>query len=411
MTRLDLVRIFVAACLLFTGISAAPRVPARIVAVGDVHGDAGALASILQRAGLINAQRRWSGGTAVLVQTGDCLDRGPDVQPVLDLLMSLESQAKDAGGEVVVLLGNHEAMNAMGDLRYVAPAGFASFADGKSEQRRESAWRAYTRLAEERRRTFAEISDAFPIPAVYQPPTREAWMEAHPPGFIEYRTAFSADGRYGKWIRRRPAVAMVGTTVFAHGGLDPNVLFKTLDDLNDRAQGELTRFDRMRAAMVRDGVALPWFTFPELVEAGRTELLRVTVVSGKDPAAVERHALAELPQIGGWSVLAENGPLWFRGFASWTEQEGSPLVDRLQQQLGPVRFVVGHTQPESREITARFANRVFLIDTGISSVYEGGRPSALEIQDGRVVALGLKDQKVLVDAATAVGAPEPAGAR
>jgi hypothetical protein len=404
MTLGALLGIVAAASLLLTGISAAPRGSARVVAIGDVHGDARSLALILERAGLIDVQRRWAGGRAVLVQTGDSLDRGPDVLAVLDLLMSLERQAKEAGGEAVILMGNHEAMNAIGDLRYVAPAAFASFADAKSEKRRESAWRAYARLAEERRRTFAQISDAFPVPPIYQPPPREAWMQAHPPGFIEYRAAFAADGRYGRWIRRRPVVALVGTTVFVHGGLHPDVLPKKLDDLNDRARSELARFDRMRAVMLRDSLALPWFSYSELVEAGRAELLRVAAMSGDDRGTVDRHELAALQEIGGWSVIAENGPLWFRGFASWTQEEGSPLVDRLQQQLGPVRFVVGHTQPETREVTARFDNRVFLIDTGLSSVYDGGRPSALEIQDGRYVALTLQNQKVLVGAAAAPGA-------
>ena len=42
----------------------------RIVAIGDVHGAFDQLVGILQTAGLIDANRRWSGGTAILVQTG-----------------------------------------------------------------------------------------------------------------------------------------------------------------------------------------------------------------------------------------------------------------------------------------------------------------------------------------------------
>ena len=50
-----------------------PQSPAgpRIVVVGDIHGAGTNLAGILQAAGLIDAQRKWSGGTARLVQTGD----------------------------------------------------------------------------------------------------------------------------------------------------------------------------------------------------------------------------------------------------------------------------------------------------------------------------------------------------
>ena len=55
--------------------------------------------------------------------------------------------------------------------------------------------------------------------------------------------------------------------------------------------------------------------------------------------------------------------------------------------LGVARLVVGHTPQEDGRIHARFGGRVFLIDTGmLASVYDG-RPSALEIADGRVNAI------------------------
>ena len=74
--------------------------PGRLVAIGDIHGAGDAFVRILQKAGLIDADRHWSGGTATLVQTGDYLDRGPAVRPVLDLLMQLETEARAAGGRV-----------------------------------------------------------------------------------------------------------------------------------------------------------------------------------------------------------------------------------------------------------------------------------------------------------------------
>src|SRR6476660_692394 len=83
----------------------------RIVAIGDVHGARDAFVSILQKAGLIDAQKRWTGGTTILVQTGDLLDRGEGARQVLDLMMALETQAAAAGGRVQALMGNHEVMN------------------------------------------------------------------------------------------------------------------------------------------------------------------------------------------------------------------------------------------------------------------------------------------------------------
>ena len=110
----------------------------RTVAVGDVHGDFDQLTAVLRSAGLIDATLQWSGGRTHFVQVGDLPDRGPETRKVLDLMIQLEEQARSAGGAVHALLGNHDAMNVYGDLRYVTPEEFASFRDSNSEKVRES---------------------------------------------------------------------------------------------------------------------------------------------------------------------------------------------------------------------------------------------------------------------------------
>lgn len=107
-----------------------------LIAIGDVHGDFDDFCSILLRAGLIDEQRRWAGGNSTFIQLGDLIDRGPQPRQVLDLMQSLDQQSAKSGGRVVALLGNHEMMNLMGDLRYVTPGNFASFADADSDSRR-----------------------------------------------------------------------------------------------------------------------------------------------------------------------------------------------------------------------------------------------------------------------------------
>ena len=109
----------------------------RIVAIGDVHGDYEQFVALLDSAGLINAKQEWTGGKTHLVQTGDVLDRGPESRKVMDLLMRLEREARKAGGYVHALIGNHEAMNMYGDLRYVSPEEYAAFRDEKSEKKRD----------------------------------------------------------------------------------------------------------------------------------------------------------------------------------------------------------------------------------------------------------------------------------
>ena len=382
--------------------------PQRIVAIGDVHGDADAFLALLRLTGLVDDARHWSGGRTTLVQTGDVLDRGVQVREVVDLLMSLEQEAAVAGGRAVALMGNHEAMNALGMLRDVAPQVIAQFADAGSEERREKAFEAHAAVADARRAALTKAGTPVPVPPVYAGQSREAWMAAHPPGWIECLEAFGPGGKYGQWIRSRQVAVRVGQTIFLHGGFDPDRVPKKLGAVTDEAHKELARWDAMRAWMIDKKLATPSFGFSEIVDAGRAELARVAYESRDSeprittgpttlPPAVVRHPLAELLVVDDWSLLNARGPLWFRGFATWTSEQGRMAVDALQRRFGAVRFVVGHTPLKPPRQMGRFGERVFLIDTGISSVYraEGGRPSALEIRNETYTAVYLDQRTTL----------------
>jgi len=93
-----------------------------VYAIADLHGDYDQAIAVLRLCGLIAADGSWAGGNATLVQTGDLVDRGPDSLKVLELFRTLRRQAAQAGGRVVTLLGNHEALNLEGDFRYVNEA-------------------------------------------------------------------------------------------------------------------------------------------------------------------------------------------------------------------------------------------------------------------------------------------------
>ncbi|HEX6062735.1 MAG TPA: metallophosphoesterase [Longimicrobiales bacterium] len=86
---------------------------------GDTHGEYESVTAVLRNAGLIDDQARWTGGRKQLVFLGDITDRGAEVTRLLWLIYRLEREAKAAGGAVDVLLGNHELMVMLGDLRYV----------------------------------------------------------------------------------------------------------------------------------------------------------------------------------------------------------------------------------------------------------------------------------------------------
>jgi len=129
----------IALSILLLSAGAAPATQ-RVVAIGDIHGDFEAFVGILQRARLVDPGGRWSGGNATLVQTGDFLDRGPKARAVMDLLMTLQREANRQSGRVIVLMGNHEAMNVYGDLRYVTDNDYAGFADDKTAARHKSVY-------------------------------------------------------------------------------------------------------------------------------------------------------------------------------------------------------------------------------------------------------------------------------
>ena len=153
--------------------------PGRIVALGDVHGDPQRAKEALRLAGLLDESGSWIGGDTTLVQLGDLTDRGDDSKGTIDLFRRLQQEAASAGGQVIVILGNHEAMNVQGDLRYVSPGDYAMY--GGKEAR---------------------------------------------------ALAYSSEGEHGKWIASLPAVAKVGDTIFVHGGVTPVWAAKGIEGIN-----------------------------------------------------------------------------------------------------------------------------------------------------------------------------------
>lgn len=221
----------VAAVLSSTGLAAsgAPAAPAkaptagikdtfsgvaRVVAVGDIHGDYEQFLTALRLCRIIDQRGAWAGGKAHLVQTGDVTDRGPDSRKVMDHLLRLEPQARRAGGRVHALIGNHEAMNVFGDLRYVSDEEFAAFGD---PQRGNA------------------------VPAV---PLAD---------YPRHREAFSATGTYGRWLRGQNAVIKINGTLFLHGGLSTSFAATPLRTINDAVRAELSGARDFRAS---DAVAM-----------------------------------------------------------------------------------------------------------------------------------------------------------
>jgi hypothetical protein len=382
-------RLLAATLALTFAVAAVPEtvqpVQARVVAVGDIHGSLDGLTGILKAAALIDDSGQWVGGKAHLVQTGDYLDRGDNVRDVLEMLMRLETEAKRAGGRAEILMGNHEAMNLLHDLRDTSPE---AFADDRSAQRQDRAYRDYEK--------FMKRSGNTTLP-------QEEWNAAHPQGFVEYLEAIGPRGRYGKWIRARKVVVEDGGTIFMHAGLNEDTT-GGLDDINRKVSGDLEAWDKAREMLEREELILPFFTLQEAFGAVGTELQRIGAAVENDGSVGEHvtrgfvEALQTIGKVPSSSLVHPDGPLWFRGFATWPDADRAK-VDALLKRFKAARFVTGHT-PTLNGIQARFDHRIFLIDTGmLSSRFAGGRASALEIAGDTVTAIYPTGREVLTEAA------------
>jgi calcineurin-like phosphoesterase family protein len=309
---------------------------ARVVVIGDLHGDYAKFHDQLKLAGLINDRDAWSGGTAHLVQLGDIPDRAPDTRKIIDLLIKLEPQAKRAGGYVHAVIGDHETMNMEGDLRYTTPGEFAAFADRDSPARRDA---YYARVVA----ALKANPPAAGLP-VFDDAYRAQFDTEHPLGWAEHAFAWSTQGVYGRWILTHSAVIRIDDTLYMHGGLGPE--FAAFD------------VDVMNRAVV-------------------TALLHQPEVAG-----------------GPHDILwNDQGPLWYRGMAQNDEAAEAPNVAAVLARYGVRHITLGHTKRYSM-VHARFDGAVILTDIAV----KGGcvDPHAFLIKEGDALSTFYRGHRLVV---------------
>ncbi len=151
--------------------------PDKIFVMSDPHGNLDCVISLLQANGVIDADYHWSFGANQLMVIGDVADRGNDAIQIYWLLYKLEEEARQAGGRVDFMLGNHEPMVLMDDLRYTKPK--------------------YKKLAERL---------GMPYPALLGPTSE-----------------------LGRWFCTRNTMHLTGPFLFVHAGLSKEFLDHDLD--------------------------------------------------------------------------------------------------------------------------------------------------------------------------------------
>lgn len=154
----------------------------KIFVISDIHGQYKIFQELLLNNNIIDLNNSWIWGDGHLVIDGDLFDKGEKVHELLWLIYKLEQQAKEVGGVVHFILGNHEVKALRGDLKYV----------------REN----YFRLAE-----ILSIT----IPELY------------------YENTF-----FGRWLRSKNVLTKIGSVLFVHGGIHPDIIqkYSSISDIN-----------------------------------------------------------------------------------------------------------------------------------------------------------------------------------
>lgn len=145
--------------------------PTRLFAISDIEGEFQAFTRTLIGNEVIDEKLNWSFGDGHLVLVGDFFDRGYNVTAVLWLIYELERQAKEVGGMVHFIIGNHEEMNLRGDTRYV-------------------------------KEKYLQTAKAFKM---------------------SYTGLYSKNTELGRWIRSKNTIEKIGRTLFVHGGISPEL--------------------------------------------------------------------------------------------------------------------------------------------------------------------------------------------
>jgi len=288
----------------------------RIIAIGDLHGDFDNYLATLQAAGLVDRKGKWTGGSAHLVQTGDIPDRGPGTGRIIEHIQKLGKQAQRKGGRVHNLIGNHEAMNVYGDLRYVHEGEYEAFVTRKSESLRDRWFDIYLqRLEQNDPERFAALPIDF----------REQWNMEYPLGWVEHRQAWHPDGEYGQWVLQNKVAVRINNMLFLHGGISGFYCQNSLEWLTEKVRENLQNFVPGSAGILED----------------------------------------------------DFGPLWYRGLSGVEPIAVPETVDAILERHGVSHIAVGHT-PTSGVIWPQYDGKVVMIDTGIASAY-GGHRGYLEV--------------------------------
>ncbi len=343
----------------------------KVVAFGDVHGAYDELVSLLKETGMVNNSLNWSGGNSYLVSMGDLIDRGPRSRDVIELLMRLQNQARESGGAVYVLLGNHELMALTGIRDYVSKNDYTAFAGDETAKEREDLRFEY--LKEHEGQNDKNYNEEF--------------EKLYPAGFTGLDRAFSPDGVIGKWLLDQLLILKINDTAFVHGGIPSELMDKSLLEINAEGKTQIKRYintvDRLRKASV-----LPLYVgYYDRVTYLNTKAKRLIdadpdINRNREKRPVWFDDVSGLFEAQNAWYLSSDGPLWYRGTSLCNINSESFNTERFLKRVNAGRVVIGHTPTANNKVSDRMDGLVIRLDTGMLKSYYKGQASALIIENG-----------------------------
>ena len=169
----------------------------KIAAISDIHGQYDLLIELLQNNRIIDKSLNWSFGKGHFVIVGDIFDRGDKVNEILWFIYELEVQAKNQGGRVHYLLGNHEYMVLYNDLRYI----------------------------HEKYDVSSKLLN------------------------LEYDELYGDNTIIGRWLRSKSTIIKINDNIFTHGGISKDfITYKNfnIEKINNTMRRSIPRLKELR---------------------------------------------------------------------------------------------------------------------------------------------------------------------
>lgn len=169
----------------------------KIAALSDIHGQYDLLIELLQNNKIIDKNLNWSFGKGHFVIVGDIFDRGDKVNEILWFIYELEMQAKNAGGRVHYLLGNHEYMVLYNDLRYI----------------------------HEKYNIVSKLLN------------------------LEYDQLYGDNTIIGRWLRSKSTIVKINDILFTHGGISEDFISQegfNINKINNTMRKSIPRLKELR---------------------------------------------------------------------------------------------------------------------------------------------------------------------